>query len=77
MKGNDDMPNVLQSREKLNSPTMPFGAHKGKPLADLPDEYLLWLSCLNDLRQPLLGAVLHEMGRRLAERPAGGSPVQP
>lgn len=49
---------------------MPFGAHKGKSLDEVPDEYLLWLGCLDDLRQPLLGHVLREMGRRLAERPA-------
>lgn len=53
----NDMTNVPQAREKLNTPVMPFGAHKGKPL--------------DDLRQPLLGAVLHELGRRLAMRPAG------
>lgn len=51
----------------MNVPRMPFGAHKGKSLDQLPAEYLLWLSTLADLRQPLLGAVLREMGRRLAE----------
>ena len=55
-------------------PTMPFGLHKGKPLGSLPSDYLLWLGCLDDLRQPLLGAVLKEMGSRLAaldRQPAG------
>lgn len=47
--------------------TMPFGAHKGKRLEELPNDYLLWLGCLDDLRQPLLGAVLREMGRRIVE----------
>ena len=47
-------------------PLMPFGKHKGTPLEELPSEYLLWLGCL-DLRQPLIGHVLREMGRRLAE----------
>ena len=47
-------------------PVMPFGKHRGTPLAELPNEYLLWLSCLDDLRPPLLKHVLHEMGRRLA-----------
>ena len=51
-------------------PTMPFGVHKGKPLDDLPDDYLLWPGCLDDLRQPLLSHVLREMSRRLADRPA-------
>ena len=51
-------------------PTMPFGIYKGKPLDILPDDYLLWLSCLGDLRHPLLGWILREMGLRLAQRPA-------
>ena len=46
-------------------PIMPFGKYKGSPLKDLPNEYLLWLGCLPDLRQPLLGAVLLEMGVRI------------
>ncbi len=49
------------------APVMPFGAHKGTPLDQLPSDYLLWLGCLNDLRQPLLGFVLKEMGRRIIE----------
>ena len=44
---------------------MPFGVHKGTRLDELPNDYLLWLSCLNDLRQPLFGRVLRELGRRL------------
>lgn len=46
---------------------IPFGKYRGTPIDQVPDDYLLWLSTLNDLRQPLLGAVLREMGRRLAE----------
>lgn len=56
--GNDASPSA--------GPMMPFGKHKGTPLEELPSEYLIWLGCLNDLRQPLLGHVLREMGRRLA-----------
>jgi uncharacterized protein (DUF3820 family) len=52
----------------MTSPVMPFGQHKGARLDQLPDEYLLWLGTLSDLRQPLLGHVLREMGRRLADR---------
>ena len=46
---------------------MPFGLHRGKPLDELPADYLIWLGCLDDLRQPLLGHVLREMGRRIVE----------
>lgn len=49
------------------APVMPFGKYKGTPLEELPSEYLLWLGCLQDLRQPLLGAILREMGRRIVE----------
>jgi uncharacterized protein (DUF3820 family) len=63
------MPSIQQALQDFNRPRMPFGAHKGQPLDELPDDYLLWLSLLSDLRQPLLGHVLREMGRRLAARP--------
>jgi len=64
------MTNLQHELLTLKRPTVPFGLYKGKPLDELPDDYLLWLGCLDDLRQPLLGHVLREMGRRLAERPA-------
>lgn len=51
-----------------SGPLMPFGKFKGTLMAELSDDYLLWLGCLDDLRQPLLGHVLKEMARRLAER---------
>lgn len=51
----------------MHSPRMPFGVHKGTPLDQLPSDYLLWVGCLNDLRQPLLGHILKEMGRRIVE----------
>ena len=56
------------SDSMAQSPTMSFGHFKGTPLDDLPNDYLLWLSCLDDLRQPLLGRVLKEMGRRIMEQ---------
>lgn len=52
----------------MTAPLMPFGKFKGTPLDQLSDEYLLWIGTLDDLRHPLLGHVLREMGRRLAER---------
>lgn len=42
---------------------MPFGKHKGKPLAALPENYLTWLTTIN-LREPLASAVQHEASRR-------------
>ena len=51
----------------LGSPVMPFGKYRGSRLKDLPPDYLLWVSLLPDLRQPLLGAVLREMWRRIVE----------
>lgn len=62
------MHSLLDLTTKRRPPTMPFGQHRGEPLDQLPNDYLLWLSTLNDLRQPLLGHVLKEMGRRLAEK---------
>ncbi len=49
------------------APAMPFGRFKGTPLKELPSEYLLWVGCLDDLRQPLLGHVLKEMARRILD----------
>lgn len=59
--------NSSKPHSPTQAPPMPFGVHKGKRLDDIPSDYLLWLGCLNDLRQPLLGAVLREMGRRIVE----------
>jgi len=44
---------------------MPFGKHRGKPVSELPDDYLEWLSDpARQLRGPLAGAVAAEVARR-------------
>jgi hypothetical protein len=43
---------------------MPFGRHKGTRVCDLTDSYLLYLSALEDLRDPVLTAVRVEYHRR-------------
>lgn len=54
---------------------MSFGKFKGVLVADLPDDYLEWLHTLDDLREPLRGAVKQEWdsrhGQPLREIPAG------
>lgn len=51
----------------------------GQPLSEMPDEYLLALFWLDNLREPLLSAVLHEMDRRLAAEQLnqGSTAVEP
>ncbi len=45
---------------------MPFGQYKNKLLTELPDDYVLWLLTLDDLRDPLLSAIGLEADRRMA-----------
>jgi hypothetical protein len=45
---------------------MPFGQFKGKLLSELSDDYLMWLLCLDDLKDPLLSAIGLETDRRMA-----------
>lgn len=49
----------------MNSPCsyMPFGKFKGVRIAELPDDYVVWLLTL-DLRDPLAAAVYIEARRR-------------
>lgn len=50
-----------------NDPLMPFGKFRGSRLRDLDPDYLLWVALLPDLRHPLLGHILRELGRRIVE----------
>lgn len=43
--------------------TMPFGRYRGVPIADLPHDYLLWLTTIS-LRPPLRAAVERELRAR-------------
>jgi hypothetical protein len=52
---------------------MPFGRHRGRPLTDLPLDYLSWL--VGIAREPLCSAVHAEIERR--ERGALDGPAVP
>ncbi len=43
---------------------LPFGMHKGRPFAEVPTDYLLWLWRRSNLRPPLREVV----GRQLRAR---------
>lgn len=53
---------------------MPFGVHKGRDLAELPDDYLAWLASI-ELRAPLKGGVEVEQRRRERDASCDDSPV--
>jgi hypothetical protein len=53
---------------------MPFGRYKGIELAALPDDYVIWLAGLDDLREPLRAALETEYHLRFGwadETPTG------
>ena len=59
---------------------MPFGKHKGTPLDELPDDYLVWLYDLDNLFPPLRRAVDEEYESRWGpawEAPPPPPPVEP
>jgi len=49
--------------------TMPFGKFRGTPIRELPDDYINWLLSLDDLRDPLAGAIAAEHNRRVFGAP--------
>lgn len=59
---------------------MPFGKHRGERIAELPDDYVLWLTGI-ELRPQLRATVWAEVERRRAEsqartrRPAAADPA--
>jgi hypothetical protein len=55
--------------------TMPFGRYRGLPLSAAPASYLWWLATRPNLRPPLRGAVLAEIGRRAGVAHAPSTPT--
>jgi hypothetical protein len=53
---------------------MPFGKHKGSPLRDLPDKYVMWL-LEQDYVQGQLRAALNHLCCNPPNRTPGGSKV--
>ena len=43
---------------------MPFGKHRGVDLRDLPDDYVEWLTGLDDVREPFRTNIFIEHNRR-------------
>lgn len=56
---------------------MPFGKHRGKPLGEIPDGYLLWLLREAKLSSGLRLAVGNELRRRSVEAPPPPPPRRP
>ena len=54
--------------------TMPFGKHKGEPIAGLPSAYLAWVAGLDSLSPRVRKAVADEIGLRLASVPFSEEP---
>jgi hypothetical protein len=56
-----------ETRKNRSQAKMPFGRFRGVPISDLPNDYLAWLSELEDLREPLASAVFQEVNNRRGE----------
>jgi hypothetical protein len=54
--------------------TLLFGAHKGRPLADVPASYLIWLGRTCKLSSGLRAAVASELARRGVAAPPPPAP---
>jgi hypothetical protein len=54
---------------------MKFGRHQGRPLDELPDDYLDWLTSI-ELREPLKTHVQREVRRRRAIGAGGHMPPE-
>jgi hypothetical protein len=57
--------------------TMPFGRHKGTPLADVPESYLGWPLPGCKLSSGLRAAVAAELERRGVRPPAAAVKAEP
>ena len=53
---------------------IPFGKHRGRPLAEVPTDYLLWLLRVCKLSTGVRAAVTEELARR--GQPAPDAPVK-
>lgn len=50
---------------------MPFGRYKGKALSALPDDYIIWLDGLDNLRDPLRTIIAKEWDVRFGRAQPG------
>jgi uncharacterized protein (DUF3820 family) len=56
-------------------PSLPFGKHKGRPLAEVPADYLQWFARTCRLSTGLRNAVADELARRGLESPPEPGPA--
>jgi hypothetical protein len=61
----------------MTAATLYFGMHRGKPLADVPADYLQWTLRNVKLSSGVRGAVVEELRRRGVEVPVAPQPREP